>query len=262
MKNLREPFYELEIKTANCFIEILINDFPVFSNFQDGGMAVDYPINDAILHSGKHVITVKISSPKKGERISIFANCELKVFVKEANLEASGRNLVHAFPAFNFKENNLPMFVQNSAFQAEVPYINLGWAKSLDLTKIEEKQLLAELNENLSKITEIYNTRNENEYLALFDERTKEHIKSFYLTKEEIKDNNESIFYGLPKKIESIDSSNYKLVFFGEGKMVSLQAKKQSPGFVFESVNKDEYGFTEMVLFHKKNSGSQLEIIR
>ncbi len=162
MHNIRKSFYEFEIKTANCLIEILIDDFPCFSNYKDGGMAVDYPINDAILQSGKHIITVKIFNSKEGEIISKYANCELKGFVKEANAEASGRNLIHEFPAFNFKENNLPILVQTSAFQAEVPYTNLGWAKSFDLKNIDEKEVLRELNDNLSKITEIYNTRNGN----------------------------------------------------------------------------------------------------
>ncbi len=31
--------------------------------------------------------------------------------------------------------------------------------------------------------------------------------------------------------------------------MVTLQAERQTPGFVFKSVNNNEYGFTEIVLF-------------
>jgi len=95
-----------------------------------------------------------------------------------------------------------------------------------------------------------------------FKNRIIEHNRSFYLTFEEIKENKESIFYGLPEKIESINKDLYRLVFYGNDRLVSLQAKDQPPGFVFESTNRDEYGFTQMVLFHKKEHGVPLEVIR
>lgn len=259
---MNEPFYELEIKTANCFIEILINSLPVFSHYENDGMAVDYPINDAILYSGKQSIEVRILSTTEHENISKYATCELKLFVKEANIEASGRSLVYEVPMIDFKEKKLPIYKNVYSFISNVPYENVGWENSIDLKKLDKNLLIKELEDRLQKIMSIYNYRNKNDYEQFFKDRNIEHNISFYLTSEEIKDNKESIFYGLPEKIESIDKSLYKLVFYGSDKLVSLQAKHQPPGFVFESINKDEYGFTEMVLFHKKDFHSTLEVIR
>lgn len=262
MKNINEPFYELEIKIANCNIELLINDIPVFSHYENGSIAVDYPINDAILSSGKQSIEVNILSGLEHKNISKFAAIELKLFVKEANIEASGRSLVYELPMIDFKEKNLPIYKNVYSFIANVPYKNVGWGNSIDLKKLDKNLLIEELEELLQKTMSIYNSRNEKEYEQFFKNRTAEHNKSFYLTTDEIKENNDSIFYGLPEKIESIGKSLYKLVFYGSDKLVSLQAKDQPPGFVFESINKDEYGFTEMVLFHKKEVGSPLMVIR
>jgi hypothetical protein len=259
---MNEPFYELEIKTSNCFIEVLINNLPVFSNYESNGMAVDYPINDAILRSGKQSLEIRILSPKEQENISKYAHIEIKVYVKKANREASGRTLVYELPVIDFKERSLPIFSDIYSFVADVPYKNSGWENSLDLRNIDKNLLIKELEDNLTGIMAIYNSRNEKEYKKLFESREKEHIMSFYLTKKEIEENNESIFFGLPEKIESIDKNLYKLVFYGNNKLVSLQAKHQPPGFVFESLNKDEYGFTEMVLFHKENEKSVLTVIR
>lgn len=262
MKNIKEPFYELEIKTANCNIEILINNIPIFSYYENGSIAVDYPINDAILNSGKQSIEVKILSATEQENIFKYAICELKIFVKEANIEASGRSLVYEIPVIDFKEKKLPIYKNVDSFVANVPYKNVGWENSIDLKKIDENLLIKELEDRLQKIISIYNSRNQKEYEQFFIDRNIEHNRSFYLTFDEIKENKESIFYGLPEKIESINKSLYKLVFYGSDKLVSLQAKDQPPGFVFESINKDEYGFTEMVLFHKKDIYSSLEVIR
>ncbi|WP_208862617.1 hypothetical protein, partial [Flavobacterium hercynium] len=240
---------------------ILINDIPVFNHYQNDGMAVDYPINDAILKSGEQPIEVRILSSTR-ENISKYAVCELKIFVKEANKEASGRNLVYQIPMIDFKENKTPIYANVFSFIANVPYKNVGWENSINLKKQDENLLVKELEDYLQKIMSIYNSRNEKEYEQFFKDRTIEHTKSFYLTSDEIKENKASIFYGLPKKIESINKNLYKLVFYGNNKLVSLQTNDQPPGFVFESINKDEYGFTEMVLFHKKNINSSLEVIR
>lgn len=95
-----------------------------------------------------------------------------------------------------------------------------------------------------------------------FKDRITEYNRCFYLNPNEIKENEETIFYGLPDKIESVAFDKYRLGFYGNGKLISLQAKNQPPGFVFESANKDEYGFTEMVLFHKKSADLPLVAIR
>lgn len=259
---MNEPFYELEIKTANCFIEILVNDLPIFSNYKEGGLAVDYPINDAILNSGKQSIEVKILSTKAERSTSKYARAEIKIYVKEANKEASGRNLVFEVPMIDFNENKFPINSTIYSFVATVPYKNIGWKNSINLKTIDKNILIRELADNLRIIMLIYNSRNEKEYNKFFKNRNEEHNKCFYLTQTEIEDNKDTIFYGLPQKIESINKNLYKIVFYGNDKLVSLQTKHQPPGFVFESINKNEYGFTEMVLFHMKDKNSSLEAIR
>ena len=212
---MNEPFYELEIKTAHCFIEILINDLPVFSHYENDGMAVDYPINDAILSSGKQSIEVRILSATEQGNIYKYATCEINFFVKEANKEASGRSLVYKVPMIDFKEKKLPIYKNVYSFIANVPYKNVGWENSIDLKKLDKNLLIKELEDRLQKMILIYNSRNEKEYEQFFKDRNIEHNTSFYLTSDEIKENKESIFYGLPEKIESINKNLYKLVFYG-----------------------------------------------
>lgn len=263
MKTISEPFYQLEIKTANCYIEVLVNNLPIFCNYENGGMTVDYPINDAIFKSGKQALEVRIIAPKRETSISKYARYEIKVFVKEANMEASGRELVYTLPMReDFRKKPLPIIIHKNYFEAEVPYRNIGWSNSVNLKELDENQLLQEIKNYLTKITSIYNSRNELEYEKLYNARMEEHSKSFYLTREEMSDYKDSKFLGLPEKLESIVWDLYHMVFYGDNRLVSLQTKHQPPGFVFESVNKDEYGFTEMLSFHKKDKNAALEIIR
>ncbi|WP_131828234.1 hypothetical protein [Elizabethkingia occulta] len=258
---IKEPFYELEVKTRNCSIEILINDLPVFSFYEEGNIAVDYPINTAIIRNGDQSMQVRLFS-QNGNNISNDAACELKVYVKEANIDGAQRDLIYNVPDITFFDKTVPVFIEKLKFKADIAYNNNGWYNSIDLKTIDENRLFNELKEYMLKITSIYNLKDAKGYNTLYSDRIKEHNNSFYLTPSEIRDNEEEIFSGVPQKIEGLDIDLYKLVFYGDNKLVSLQMKNQPPGFVFESENKDEYGFTEMVLFHKKDISSPLTPIR
>ncbi|OOV20090.1 hypothetical protein [Flavobacterium sp. LM4] len=262
MLKLDEPFYEMEIKTSGCLIEILINDFPVFSNYENGGMAVDWPLNDAILKSDTYYFKITVLPIETGKNILKQATVDIKIFVKEANKQFLGRKQIYEMQTIDFKNKDLPIYYYQDKFIVEVPYENKGWSKSIDLSREKEESLFQQLTIEIENIKNLLKSKNIKHYKDVYKDRLNEHNTSFYLTQTEIIDNEDSFFYGLPENFRSIDIKNYKLVFYGNNRLVGLKSIGQPAGFVYESDNKDEYGFTEMILFHRKEEGTPLIVIR
>ncbi|OXA83427.1 hypothetical protein B0A66_22275 [Flavobacterium hercynium] len=53
------------------------------------------------------------------------------------------------------------------------------------------------------------------------------------------------------KKIELINKSLYKLIFMEMINLFPYKRKKTVTRICFESINKEEYSFTKIVVFHK-----------
>ncbi len=262
MNKIEEPFYEMEIKTSGCFIEIKINDVFSFSNYDLGGMSVDWPINGNILESGEQQFEITVLPVEKGKAILKQATIEIKIFVKEANKQYLGRESIYEMEAVKFEDKLLPVYVIKKIFKAEVSYKNIGWVNSVDLSKENEDDLKKELWTNIKIIEKLLKGKSIISYKEYYGDRILEHNKSFYLTDAEIIENENSFFSGLPDVFESIPINMYQLVYYGNNKLVGFKSIKEPLGFVFKPVNPEEYGFTEMVLFHKRTPNTKLIPIR
>ncbi|MDO6811226.1 hypothetical protein Q4603_21595 [Zobellia galactanivorans] len=47
-EKIKHPFYEFEIISSGCAVELLVNDMPCFQNYLKGGITVDWPVNVSI----------------------------------------------------------------------------------------------------------------------------------------------------------------------------------------------------------------------
>jgi len=56
-KYTQEPMYLLRIRQEYCTYEVLVNDFPVYENYDLGVNATGIKINRAILKSGEQTVT-------------------------------------------------------------------------------------------------------------------------------------------------------------------------------------------------------------
>ena len=63
---VKEPYYTVDLIAVNCFINICVNDVPVFSMNIDGQVSTSIPINNAILKSGSQQVKYHIL-PLSGE---------------------------------------------------------------------------------------------------------------------------------------------------------------------------------------------------
>lgn len=264
--NMHSPFYEIEVSTRGCAIDLFVNDILVFTNYETGSMAVDWPINQWILSKeGKQAVKA-IMHPFEGQEfISKKAEVNLKVFVKDASLEVMKRREVLSFPHITFTNDiQLPVFkTETLYFQAEVPYHLEGWTNSISLEKEDKNKLLKELDEWYNDFYDIFTKQDLSKYIQLTEQRTKEINTSFYLSDEEIE--GLDYFKNIPKNLKKVPLDNYELVFYADGKLVGLRIPHELSGFKFQLDLKEPEkndNFIEMALFHRKQPDAKLSIIR
>ncbi len=263
MKNKIEyPFYEAEIKTSGCAIELLVNGVPSFSNYKEGGMAVDWPINEMILKSGRQLFSFVVRRSDGEEHINDNAMIDFKIFVRDAFYNEEPRQLLFELPEKSFKGKNLDKYSFNHFFDAIVPYELEGWKNSTNIVNEDKKKLLNELIDWNDKFLNIFKNKKEEEYLKITNTRFEELSRAFYLDNDSKKMNKSRMFSSIHSSVKKIPLKEYELSFFGNGKLVGVRLPKESYGFKFESLEKEKPDFTELALFHRPKEGELLEVIR
>ncbi|WP_303838978.1 hypothetical protein [Apibacter mensalis] len=264
--NMHSPFYEIEVSTRGCAIDLFVNDILVFTNYETGSMAVDWPINQWILSKeGKQAVKAIVYPFDGQEFISTKAEVDLKVFVKDVSLETMKRHVVLSFPHITFTNDiQLPVFkTETLYFQAEVPYHFEGWTNSVSLEKEDKNKLLKELDEWYNEFYDIFTKQDRSKYIQLTEQRLKEINTSFYLSDEEIEELD--YFKNLPRNLKKVPLDDYELVFYADGKLVGLRIPHELSGFKFQLDFKEpeqKGNFIEMALFHRKKTDAKLSIIR
>jgi hypothetical protein len=259
---MKEPFYQLELKTSGCFIELYINDVLFFNSYELGALAIDLPINNFILESGKQKFTFTVLPLETGKNIIHQATVEINISVKEANISYPEKLNVYATKTPSFEDKDLPVFAFSDFFEAKIPYKLTGWKNSLSLKEESKSDILKALEMEQNKIIKILQAKDAKAYKAYHIDRLNDQNKSFYNTQNEIKENEDSFFVGIPEKFKPIDFNEYHLEFYADNKLVAVRKIKDSPGFVFVSENEKEYGFTEMAIYHRKTKDAPFTIIR
>ncbi|MDM1044649.1 hypothetical protein HX004_06185 [Myroides sp. 1354] len=270
------PDYTLHIeKAANYTFELLVNDFPVFINYDPGALTGSIPINEAILQAGQQSITVRMTPPVNEEfnmSASIdLALAELKLAVEYGDY---GREKTADFKeVFRYElpalKGEVPTYEIKLHFEAPlVPYENdiIGWQQSVDLSQEDEGALFQEVEAFYKEMIALYETtRDVNGLAAKYYKRRKDIAQCYYSNKawkaqkiidEWIKDvNDERPFL----------FSGYVMKLYGNGRLVKL-AKIDDKYYLNYSalIREDEDGNAVQyyMFLHRPKPGAPLEVIR
>ncbi|MEA9413737.1 hypothetical protein [Flavobacterium sp. PL02] len=237
----KEPLYYMRINKSNCVVEVLVNDYPVHKDYELSNYATPLAINRAILKSGEQTLTYRLYpvgnliKEEYGEggtvttltdntaiAISIIKmdnNSEKtledeEVIIKHISLsDAKGRFIASGKPYYEF----------TFTFNAQVPYVNEGWSKGQDLSKLDQKLLEAKAVEFYKEYGKIYEMKDA-DLLAkvsygLEKRNSIASYKKLYdingLWKEYLADFDE-------KNIKVLPIENFRMVSFGDDKVVFL----------------------------------------
>lgn len=260
-KDMNNPLYKFEIKAFHCLIELYINDIIVFCHYEDNGSVwVDWPINQYILKSGVQNFEIKII-PYKGKDI-LCEKTQLEIGIHAINNTEDERvEIIEKNEIKIPNKDKLPMYVYKGIFNVEVPYQNIGWENSLDLTKSDKKSLLYEILEWNNKLLNIYKTSDLTEYNRVYRKREEEFAASYYSSYEE---NTLDVFHSKFKELTSLPNDLYHLEFYANGKIASVKIPNEMPGFTYipSIISQDSLGISLILFFHRKEEGKALEIIR
>lgn len=258
------PIYEMSIDSRECAIDLMVNDMPCFSNFAYGGMAVDWPVNTALLRSGQQFFLLKILPYADESIINKKAFVSLKIVVRDAYDGSKSKVVVSNFEPVDFSkfENEVPEYELSDKFAAEIPYTHRGWTSSQIVSNENLSELRSEIDKFYFNLLTIFKTKNLSKYNELNAERFDELCSSFYLNSSEVKKREATLIPQFSGVIQKENIEKYDLKFYGEGKLVGVNIPFEPVGLKFDS-DREEDGFIyEQALFHRKEKGGKLLLIR
>lgn len=233
-----EPMYQLLISNNWCSSEILVNDIPVYKNFKEplDGPTVD--INNYIFKSGSQTVTVRLYpvGQHEDENIDAFiAETEMSITVNEYNGRTEKDKEIVKYTTPLKKERNQygqPQFEDIGktyyeaifTFEAKVPYEFNSLERGQDLSKWNKEKLEQKVIAFYKNQWNIINKKKVDDYFSYLELKEKETCQSTYDTREDLQENLQAYldpFTITTFKLEPLE--NYKLNFYGNGKIVCLE---------------------------------------
>lgn len=262
--NYQHPIYEIEIKSSACAVSLDVNSIPCFVNYEKGGMAVDWPINQNILESGIQYFKIKAFPYIRETQISRKAKIEFTVYVRDAFKNSQKRITVlnTIYVDFSKEEQDYNIYNYNGHFYAEVPYKNDGWRNGIKIFNENKDELKLELENWYKLFEEIYLTNDIDRYMEVCNERIQEIKTAFYLKDNDIELRKKTMIPNFKNGFKKVSLNQYKIFFSENLKLVGLCLPFSTPGFRFDSNDKNTMIVTESALFYRINTNEPLRLIR
>lgn len=154
--NNNRPGYYLQVNNQNCHYEITLNDFTAGRYFEPYPVySVRVPLNLRILSSGEQKLSLKVL-PFVGDTLSDKAGLQLRLIryadMTDLENEFGGSTILWEWKMPKLGEQNLPVFVMDTVFEAEVPYkLEVLDLYATDLSQLEEREVFEEVLEEFKK---------------------------------------------------------------------------------------------------------------
>ncbi|MCP2029721.1 hypothetical protein L1276_004915 [Flavobacterium sp. HSC-32F16] len=259
-----QPEYWLFLHTGDCSYVILLDDMPVYTAYNESGMkSVSLPLNNFILGRKKSEIKVLIL-PKvddNGHLDKLLGNefsFDLRMTRTENKKEVTvfAKKIDYSDKNESFKKVYIP-------FESNVPYKLNGWTDSVDLTKENNVSLKKEVESFYKEMMDDYREKRIENIAKKYYNRQLENAQAFYLSKRE---DSEKLITEINKDInkkQDFNLEHYKLVFYGNGKVVGLIRTDNE--FLGKSAFlglTDEDFYIYSLLLHRPKPNGDLEVIR
>ncbi|MDO6811319.1 hypothetical protein Q4603_22080 [Zobellia galactanivorans] len=243
-----EPLYYLRIGKANCMIEILVNDMPVYQSYELSNLASPLEINHKILKSGNQTVTVRMypvgdlikEDYDYGETITQLGDAS-NVRIKVIRLDKQGAMglrdeeeiLDHQSPTKDadgevFAGTGLPFYEYTFEFFATVPYdlSEDSWGNAADLRTVDQDVLEQKMLDYYKTFLKEYKKGNE-DFIA------QQYFQSFYVQAQAYYKSKEEIQEMWDEELETINDptvkpqpvKDYELVFYAQGGIAFLRLK-------------------------------------
>ena len=259
-----KPEYWLFLHSNNCSYVVTLDDMPIYTDYNEGSMkSLSIPINNFILESKKHVLKVLIL-PKMDDNYHLYSTLETSFSLDVKVSRTDNKNEAIVFnKKISSSEQNESFKQIIIPFESHVPYKLNGWTNSVDLTKQDKEVLGREVEAFYKEMMDDYRDRKIENIERKYYNRQFENAQSFYSSK---KEDSDKIIFQINKDVnkeQDLKLENYKLAFYGNGKVVGLI--RTDGEFLGKSAFlglTDEDFYIYSLLLHRPKSGGSLEVIR
>ncbi len=249
-----EPMYYLRIGKANCFIEILVNDFPVYKSYELSNLASPLRINSKILKSGTQTVTVRMypvgdlikEEYEYGETITQLGDASaVSITVtqidkqSEMSFDDEHEVIKHHSPTTDtdgevFAGSGLPFYEYSFEFTAEVPYdlSENSWGNAADLQKVKPEYLEEEALKYYQTFLNEFQKGNKDYIAKMYFESIFRQAQTYYHSKDEIQAMwDETLELLSNSTIEAQPIKDYELVLYAGGGVIFLRLKTKEDLF-------------------------------
>ncbi len=255
------PLYALSLDAAGDF-QVYINDILVAYYYKNGGTSLTLPINREILGSGKQTVKIVLKSDKELDEN------ELKYYkfriLKYASFDSPDYDVV-VDCKFNTDENKpAKEITQTWDFNSDVPYQVTGWSQSTVLLNEDKDALLKEVLDTYNNFRDILQKKDTGSFFTKTKIRDAEIDKALYLSSSDSKKDQSETSATIQNIVEVLPVDNYKMVFYGNGRMVSLirTDEKSKDESALQARLKDHSTEIYELVLHRPKKGSPLEVVR
>lgn len=273
MNKFEKPYYTVD-PTIYCSGSILVNDVPVIDWYgietKEGGFGGGIPINHVLLQTGIYKVVGKMY-PRHGNKtlteeeiLYIDFYCAEGIVGKTKETRISFHPKLES-PWDGLSENiNYPYFEIATEIEVELPFVLDGWQNSVDLLKIDEKELFNKVLAYYRQIHAILKEHNAVKFLEISQEKMKLQETAFYFDearKESFREGALALF-NQNLEVEPIIEGELKLEVMGYGKLVRLIKKDGSQPLQFKSPDTKKQSNVELeVKLHMRSIEKGFSII-
>ncbi len=235
-----EKMFIISYGNFNCYFEVFVNDIPCYKDFRDSKATSAFDINQYIFKNGTQKVTYKMypanddnpdaekfvestylklkveSFDKKNKDADDFIYQDYKTPEVDGIDQYGDDAKIFAATGKNYYEGSF-------TFEAEVPYQLEGFDNMQDLRKLDAKVLENKLLDKYQEVWEVYQNKQYDDIARIFYNKIKAEYISTYETKEGVEKNWNTFIE--PFKNDTFEMQplkDYKLMFFGNGKLVAL----------------------------------------
>jgi len=258
---MNKPYYVIDFNAVNSLIDIRINDVSVLCLNIDGQISTIIPVNNAILESGKQLVSYNLL-PLVGEN----ALRDTVNFSASVCLYDAGGDLIEKkeeMTKFTMPENKtgipLPKYEGEIFFYADVPYKLDAWQNSRDLSKVDNLRTL--VDSTYKRIEEIINNAQYDQFANMIRKREDNIATCMYLSDKEKNERITELIEMMETGFKIVPVSEKDImIIYGHDKLVSLKKPDGRSSLLLK--NKDTGDELNLeIQFHLQQGNNELAVI-
>ncbi|WP_445721798.1 hypothetical protein [Flavobacterium sp.] len=248
IKNIKhhpsEKIYTLDYSASYTFFEFFVNDIPARKEFKLPYGSSAFEINPFIFRTGKYNVKYKMYPVGKVDEDvynTLIDESYLEIELASYNLKNQSEQdityskyktpmdvvkITEGYSEEKFVGTGKTYYEGSFDIEVDVPYeIHPAYEKGKDLHKMDKKELEEKLLKAYQQVWDVYNNKEYDNIARISFDTWKDEFSSLYKSKEDITEIWNS--YLTAYKSNSFEMQpivDYKLEFFGNGKLVALMS--------------------------------------